>query len=98
MLRKSTCAFPCYYGTDIDSRENLIACHHTVGQIAEIIGVDSLGFLSVESAKKIAKGIYGEEYCTACFDVVYPTDILSHTEKDRFEVKISAGHAHKAEA
>ena len=89
---------PCYYGTDIDSRENLIACHHTVGQIAEIIGVDSLGFLSVESAKKIAKGIYGEEYCTACFDGVYPTDIPSHTEKDRFEGKISAGHAHKAEA
>ena len=38
---------PCYYGTDIDSRESLIACHHTVDEIAEIIGVDSLGYLDV---------------------------------------------------
>ena len=34
---------PCYYGTDIDSEENLIACHHSMEEIAEIIGVDSLG-------------------------------------------------------
>lgn len=80
---------PCYYGTDIDSRENLIACHHTVEEIAEIIGVDSLGFLSVENAKKLAKGVYSEEYCTACFDGGYPTDVPSHTEKNRFEGKIS---------
>ena len=39
---------PCYYGTDIDDAENLIANHHTVEEIAEIIGVDSLGYLSVE--------------------------------------------------
>ena len=36
---------PCYDGTDIDSRENLIACHHSVEEIAQIIGVDSLGYL-----------------------------------------------------
>jgi len=82
---------PCYYGTDIDSRENLIACHHSVEEIAKIIGVDSLGFLSVESVKKIATGVYSEEYCTACFDGSYPTDVPSHTEKNRFEEKISAG-------
>ena len=34
---------PCYYGTDIDSEENLIACPHSMEEIAEIIGVDSLG-------------------------------------------------------
>ena len=82
---------PCYYGTDIDSRENLIACHHTIDEIAKIIGVDSLGFLSVESAKKIANGTSGEGYCTACFDGIYPTDIPSHSEKNRFEEKISVG-------
>ena len=83
---------PCYYGTDIDSCENLIACHHTVEEIAEIIGVESLGFLSVENAKKLASGAYSEEYCTACFDGGYPTDTPSHTEKNRFEGKISAGN------
>ena len=83
---------PCYYGTDIDSCENLIACHHTVEEIAKIIGVDSLGFLSVENARKLASGAYSEEYCTACFDGGYTTETPSHTEKNRFEGKISAGN------
>ncbi len=79
---------PCYYGTDIDSRENLIACHHTVEEIAEIIGVDSLGFLSLDSATKITgKDQCG--YCTACFDGKYPTDIPTKIYKNKYENKIS---------
>lgn len=81
---------PCYYGTDIDSRENLIACHHTVDEIAKLIGVDSLGYLSVNSVKQIAKGINGTGYCTACFDEAYPTEIPAAPMKNRFETKISA--------
>ena len=81
---------PCYYGTDIDSRENLIACHHTVDEIAKLIGVDSLGYLSVNSVKQIAKGINGTGYCTACFDGAYPTEIPAAPMKNRFETKISA--------
>lgn len=42
----------CYYGTDIDSEKNLIACHHSTEEIAEIIGVDSLGYLEVELLEK----------------------------------------------
>ncbi len=81
---------PCYYGTDIDSRENLIACHHTVDEICKIIGADTLGYLSVDSVKKLANGNRGAHgFCTACFDGSYPTEIPSHTEKDRFEGKIS---------
>ncbi len=80
---------PCYYGTDIDSRENLIACKHTVDEIAQIIGVDSLGYLSVASVKQIAKGINGSGYCTACFDGNYPTEIPKSPKKNRFETKIS---------
>ena len=82
---------PCYYGTDIDSRENLIAASHSVEEIAKIIGVDSLGYLSVESVKQIAKGLHGTGYCTACFDGSYPTEIPEITSKNRFESKISAG-------
>lgn len=81
---------PCYYGTDIDSRENLIAASHSVDEIAKIIGVDSLGYLSVESVKQIAKGLHGTGYCTACFDGSYPTEIPETTSKNRFESKISA--------
>ena len=80
---------PCYYGTDIDSRENLIACRHTVEEIAKLIGVDSLGYLSLNSVKQIAKGINGTGYCTSCFDGVYPTDVPAAPKKNRFETKIS---------
>lgn len=80
---------PCYYGTDIDSRENLIACHHTVDEIAEFIGADSLGYLSVENALKLAAGNDAEgRFCSACFDGKYPTEVPSETSKDRFENKI----------
>lgn len=80
---------PCYYGTDIDSRDNLIACKHSVDEIAEIIGVNSLGYLSVNGVKQIAKGVCGSGYCTACFDGKYPTPIPSAPMKNRFETKIS---------
>ena len=79
---------PCYYGTDIDSRENLIAANHTIEEIAKIIGVDSLGYLSVENAKQIAKGMNGAKYCTACFDGKYPTEIPKTSAKGRFESPI----------
>lgn len=81
---------PCYYGTDIDSRDNLIACQHSVEEVARLIGVDSLGFLSVENARQLAKGALGDMgYCTACFDGSYPTQTPVMAEKNRFEEKIS---------
>ena len=80
---------PCYYGTDIDSRDNLIACHHSIEEIAEIIGVDSLGYLSVDNVKKIACGDQCKGYCTACFDGNYPTEVPKETHKSKFECKIS---------
>ncbi len=76
---------PCYYGTDIDSRENLIACKYSPDEIADRIGVDSLGYLSVENVKQIAKGVHGSGYCTACFDGRYPTEIPAAPGKTRFE-------------
>lgn len=74
---------PCYYGTDIDAPENLIANHHTVDEIAKIIGVDSLGYLSVEHLLQIADGCEG--FCTACFCGDYPTAVPTQTDKNRFE-------------
>ena len=77
---------PCYYGTDIDSEENLIACHHSMEEIAEIIGVDSLGYLPLENLNQIVES---EDYCAACFNGVYPTTIPTDLRKDRFERKLS---------
>ena len=78
--------YPCYYGTDIDSRENLIACRHTVPEIAERIGVDSLGFLPLESLEELAGG---GAFCSACFDGRYPTRIPADARKNRFEQRLS---------
>lgn len=77
---------PCYYGTDIDSEENLIACHHSIQEIEEIIGVDSLGYLPIE---KLSRLVEGSEYCAACFNGEYPTNIPNDVRKDRFEGKLS---------
>lgn len=76
---------PCYYGTDIDSEDNLIACHHSVEEISELIGADSLGYLPVQKLNLLT----GSGYCAACFDGVYPTDIPTDLRKDRFERKLS---------
>ena len=80
---------PCYYGIDIDSRDNLIACHHSVEETAKIIGADSLGYISVENVIRIADPTGLKGFCTACFDGKYPTEIPSVTSKNRFEEKIS---------
>lgn len=79
---------PCYYGTDIDSRENLIACHHTTEEIAKIIGADSVGYLDLGYADKLADG-KGGGFCMACFDGKYPTEPPTKVEKNRFERPIS---------
>ena len=77
---------PCFYGVDIDSEEYLIANHHSVEEMAEMIGVDSLGFLPLEELDKM---IGSSGYCSACFDGSYPTEIPENLRKDRFENKLS---------
>ena len=77
---------PCYYGTDIDDAENLIANRHSRQEIAEIIGVDSLGYLSIEHLLQIAP--CSGNLCTACFGGEYPTKVPEIGEKDRFETKL----------
>ena len=79
----------CYYGTDIDDPAVLIANNHTTEEIADIIGVDSLGFLSVENVVKIPDGGKTKGYCIACFDRNYPTPVPAERKKGRFERKIS---------
>ena len=73
---------PCFYGTDIDSEENLIACHHSEEEIARIIGVDSLHYLPLKSLQEL---INNNHFCNACFSGDYPTEIPENTAKSRFE-------------
>ena len=78
--------YPCYYGTDIDSQEHLIACHKSVEETARFIGADSLGYLPMEDLGKL---IQSDNYCRACFSGSYPTAIPEDTRKDQFEEKLS---------
>lgn len=77
---------PCYYGTDIDSEENLIASHHGEEEIADLIGADSLGYLPLECLHEL---IGSHAYCDACFSGNYATGIPGDVRKDRFERKLS---------
>ncbi|MEA5010928.1 MAG: amidophosphoribosyltransferase [Angelakisella sp.] len=79
---------PCYFGTDIDSCENLIAHNHTVEEIREIIGVDSLGYLNVDYLDKLADNSTCG-FCSGCFTGKYPVDPPAAAQKSRFEQKIS---------
>ena len=78
--------YPCYYGIDIDSQDKLIACHYSVSETAEIIGVDSLSYLSLDSLDTLSGN---HNYCSACFDGRYPTKVPSDTRRNCFEQKLS---------
>ena len=83
---------PCYYGTDIDSRDKLIACRYSVPEICKFVGADSLGYLELED---LARMVGSKDFCHACFSGEYPTGIPTHTEKDRFEGKLSQRRTEK---
>ena len=79
---------PCYFGTDIDDKDKLIACKMSIEEIGQQIGVDSLGYLSVDGIKRIAEGAHCD-FCTGCFTGVYPIDVPEHMPVDKFCYKIS---------
>jgi amidophosphoribosyltransferase len=79
----------CYFGTDIDSKENLIANGRNVEEIREIIGADTLEYLSLENLNKITKSCNIDGFCTGCFTGKYPIDVPKEIKKDRFEEKIN---------
>ena len=73
-VRISSPAFlhPCYFGTDIPSEDQLIASGHSVDEICEIIGADSLGYREVDKLSEMICGQTG--YCDACFTGNYPIE------------------------
>ena len=74
---------PCYYGIDTPSREELIAANLTIPEIAEHLGVDSLGYLSLEGMLEASPG-GPHGFCHACFSGDYPTPPPSDPDKLRF--------------
>jgi amidophosphoribosyltransferase len=65
---------PCFYGVDISTYDELISAHHTIEEVKEMIGADSLAFLSHQALFEVSKR---NHLCTACFTGKYPTEIYS---------------------
>ena len=79
---------PCYFGTDIDSEENLIACKYdTNEEIAKEIGADSLDYLSIDDAHHLVDSP-SCSFCDGCFSGKYPVSIDKAQSKNKFEEKI----------
>ncbi|HIX98520.1 amidophosphoribosyltransferase [Faecalicatena contorta] len=64
--------YPCYFGTDVPSNEQLIAHSHTTEQIREMIGADSLGYMEIDKLRDMVGDL---SYCDACFTGNYPMEV-----------------------
>ena len=74
--------WPCYYGTDIPSRGELIACNHSIEEITKLSGADSLGYLPVECLSEMLN-YKNVDFCDGCFTGKYPADITHETFKGK---------------
>ncbi len=79
---------PCYYGTDIGSRAELIACKYTPKEMAKLFGADSVGFLPLDAVFALGASGTCKGYCAACFNGDYPTEIPV-CEENKYDHKIS---------
>lgn len=75
--------YPCYFGTDVPSCDQLIAHEHTVKEICQMIGADSLGYLDGERLHELIEGDTG--YCDACFSGNYPVEPPTEDIRGEFE-------------
>lgn len=76
----------CHFGTDIDSKENLIACkYNNIKEISDFIGADSLAYLPIEELGTL---IDSQNFCHGCFTGKYPMDISGAGGKNKFDEKI----------
>lgn len=75
--------YPCYFGIDTPYRSELVGANYSVNEIADMIGADSLGYLSMEGMYKCFEGKKG--FCVGCFNGVYPVATPIETSKDHLE-------------
>jgi amidophosphoribosyltransferase len=78
--------FPCHYGIDFSTRGELIAATKSVSELKDILGLDSLHYLSIDGLLK-STGIENPErnFCKACFDGCYPVQFDENLSKDCME-------------
>ena len=78
--------FPCHYGIDFSTKGELIAANKSVSELKDLLGLDSLYYLSIDGLLK-STGIENPErnFCKACFDGCYPVEFDEHLSKDCLE-------------
>jgi amidophosphoribosyltransferase len=78
---------PCFFGVDTPTKEELIAANLSVDEIAEFIGADSLGYLSLEGLLRSCGDPFRNRHCTACYTNEYPIKVTSaaRTKTEREE-------------
>ena len=74
--------WPCYFGTDVPAREQLIAYNRTVEEIRQIIGADSLGYLGLDRLIELVDGL---PICKGCFTGKYPMEPPKEDIRGEFE-------------
>lgn len=74
--------WPCYFGTDVPAKEQLIAHNRSIEEISGLIGTDSLGYLKIERLSQIVDGL---EICTGCFTGRYPIEPPEEDIRGEFE-------------
>ena len=87
-ISSSPIQFPCYYGMDFPSKEELIAnqCNGNIKEIEKRLGVDSLEYLTIDEMLEAVSEAGQENFCTACFSGNYPTMVDSSYKKEMYEV------------
>ncbi len=86
--------FPCPYGIDFSTKGELIAASHSVDEIRDFIGLDSLAYLSIEGLLEAAGAtLDNHPFCLACFNGDYPVKFSCEVRKDCFEEKSCARRA-----
>lgn len=80
---------PCFYGIDFPTKKELIASNHSLEEIRDFIGVDSLRYLSLDGMLG-AMMLPKEEFCTACFTGNYPTKVCNPPSKKSLEKRCCA--------
>lgn len=78
--------YPCFFGIDMATRGELIAAHKSVPEIAEFLGADSLGYLSLDGLVR-AVGLPWDTFCLACFNGDYPVPVQLEMDKLALEAK-----------
>ena len=75
--------WPCYFGTDVPARDQLIAYNRSIKEISDLIGTDSLDYLEIERLEELVGGNLG--ICKGCFTGKYPMEPPAEDIRGEFD-------------